>query len=448
MISFTEFKLQPFIMEALERINFKKPTLIQERVIPLVQQGKSIIAQSFTGTGKTHAFLLPLINNIDPDQEHVQIVIATPSRELATQIFDFTTKITTVSPQKIKVVNLIGGTDKARQIKRLQHQQPQIVIGTPGRILDLIKSQALFVHQAQTFVLDEADMTMDLGFLPEIDQIASHFCSKIQILVFSATIPQRLQPFLRKYLENPVIEKIDAPQVINPNVDNWLISTKGQDPNKLIYQLLKKQDPYLALIFANTKEKVNQVSQYLKENGLKIATIHGDIAPRERKRVMKQINRLEYQYVVATDLAARGIDLEGVSHIYNVEIPTELDFFIHRVGRTGRNNLSGIAITFFTPGDEEKISRLESLGIVFQPKNIKHGEIVASFDRNRRKQRIKSSAPLDKELIGLIKKKKKKIKPAYKKKIKLSINESNKQKRKIAKRLEARAKRTARKQVF
>jgi ATP-dependent RNA helicase CshB len=206
--------------------------------------------------------------------------------------------------------------------------------------------------------------------------------------------------------------------------------------------LLTTGHPYLAIVFANTKTRVDEITEYLREQGLRVAKIHGDITPRERKRVMRQVQNLEYQYVVATDLAARGIDIEGVSHVINAEVPEDLDFFIHRVGRTGRNQLSGTAITLYEPSDEQAITEIEALGVTFKPKEIKQGEIVDTYDRNRRKKREKSRDELDPTLIGLVKKKKKKIKPGYKKKIQWEIDKSNKAKRKIERRQQTR---TARK---
>ncbi|MEG2644387.1 MAG: C-terminal helicase domain-containing protein, partial [Enterococcus sp.] len=193
-----------------------------------------------------------------------------------------------------------------------------------------------------------------------------------------------------------------------------------------------------AIVFANTKQNVDEISDYLKAKGMKVAKIHGGITPRERKRVMRQVQNLEYQYVVATDLAARGIDIEGVSHVINAEIPQDLDFFIHRVGRTGRNGMSGTAITLYSPSDENSVSMIENLGVTFQPKEIKNGEILDTYDRNRRKKREKTKDELDPTLIGLVKKSKKKIKPGYKKKIDRAISESNKQKRRQSRRQEER----------
>ncbi|MGC6768630.1 DEAD/DEAH box helicase [Enterococcus sp. LJL51] len=432
-------------MKALEDKGFKAPTEVQEKLIPVIKKGKNVIGQSQTGSGKTHTFLLPLMDKVDAARDEVQIVITAPSRELAGQIYGEASQIAQFSSPEIRVTNFVGGTDKQRQLNKLGNQQPHIVIGTPGRILDMINEQALKVHTAFAFVVDEADMTLDMGFLEEVDHIAGRLPDKLQMLVFSATIPEKLKPFLKKYMENPVVEHIKPKTVISDTIDNWLISTKGKDKNRLIYQLLTVGHPYLAIVFANTKQRVDEIADYLKKQGLKTAKIHGDITPRERKRVMRQVQNLEFQYVVATDLAARGIDIEGVSHVINAEVPSELDFFIHRVGRTGRNGLDGTAITLYDPSDDLLIAQVEKLGIKFYPKEIKDGEIVDTYDRNRRTKRVKSKDELDPTLIGLVKKKKKKIKPGYKKKIDRAISASNKQKRKVDRRQQTRTARKAKK---
>lgn len=439
MATFKNFQFQPFIMEAIQDKGFTEPTPVQEKLIPLIKKGKNIVGQSQTGSGKTHTFLLPLMDKLDGSQDEVQIVITAPSRELATQIYQAAIQIAKFSPTEIRVTNFVGGTDKQRQLDKLKGHQPHVVIGTPGRILDMMNEQALKVHTAKYFVVDEADMTLDMGFLNEVDQIAGRLPKQVQMLVFSATIPEKLRPFLLKYMENPIIEEIKAQAVISDTIDNWLISTKGKDRNQLIYKLLTLGHPYLAIVFANTKQHVDEITDYLKSQGLKVAKIHGDITPRERKRVMRQVQNLDYQYVVATDLAARGIDIEGVSHVINAEVPHELDFFIHRVGRTGRNGLPGTAITLYNPSDEDAINQIEKLGITFQPKEIKNNEIVDTYDRNRRQKREKNKDELDPTLIGLVKKKKKKIKPGYKRKIDRAISESNKQKRRQNRRQEERS---------
>ncbi|WEG72715.1 DEAD/DEAH box helicase [Vagococcus intermedius] len=439
LATFKQFNLKPFLEAALEDKGFKTPTEVQEKLIPVINKGKSVVGQSQTGSGKTHTFLLPLMNKIDPTKDEVQVLITAPSRELANQIFKAAEQLASFSNDAVRVSAFVGGTDKKRQIAKLQNQQPHVAIGTPGRILDLMNEKALGTHTATAFVVDEADMTLDLGFLEDVDKIASSLPSRLQMLVFSATIPENLKPFLKKYMENPVIEHIKPKSIISDSIDNWLISTKGKNNNQVIHQLLTTGQPYLAIVFANTKQRVDEIANYLKAQGLKVAKIHGDILPRERKRVMKQVQNLEFQYVVATDLAARGIDIEGVSHVINAEVPNELDFFIHRVGRTGRNGMKGTAITLYEPNDENAINEIEKLGITFVPKEIKGKEIIDGYDRNRRTKRDKSRKDLDIEMIGLVKKKKKKIKPAYKKKIGWVIADKERQTRKIERRAQARA---------
>ncbi|GEK90633.1 DEAD/DEAH box helicase [Alkalibacterium kapii] len=431
---FDRFNLNDYLIEAISDIGFKEPTEIQEKVIPVVKKGRDIIGQSQTGSGKTHAFLLPLFNQIDPDKEEVQIVITAPSRELAEQLANAASQLASYSEKPINVQSYIGGTDKNKQIQKLQHAQPHVVIGTPGRLVDVIESNDLLIYTADYMVVDEADMTLDMGFLEDVDKIAARLQENGQMLVFSATVPQKLQPFLKKYMNNPIIIEVENKQVIADTVSNWLISTKGKNKINLIHRLLTIGQPYLALVFANTKEYVDEIAEELKKKGLKVAVIHGGISSRERRRVMRQIQNLEYQYIVATDLAARGIDIEGVSHVINAEVPQDLDYFVHRVGRTGRNQLSGIAITLYGPDDEQDIVTIEKRGITFSPKEIKNGEIVDSYDRNRRNQRKGKNVQktdFDPEIHGLRKKLKKNVKPGYKRK----IERKKQDKRRRAKRL-------------
>lgn len=434
MANFREFNFKEYIYQALDEINFKEPTEVQARLIPTILKGKSVVGQSQTGSGKTHTFLLPIFQNLNAQKDEVQAVITTPSRELAYQIYEAAKQLAKFSPENIWIQNYVGGTDKQRQIEKLKSHQPQLVIGTPGRILDLVRENALDIHNAHYLVVDEADMTLDLGFLKETDAIASTLPKDLQMLVFSATIPEKLRPFLRKYMYNPVIEVVANKHVISPTIDNWLISTKGRDRNKLIYDLLTMGEPYLALVFANTKERADELTNYLRSQGLKVAKVHGGIQPRQRKRIMREIQNLDYQFVVATDLAARGIDIEGVSHVINDDIPEDLEFFVHRVGRTGRNGMKGTAITLYEPSEEKLVDELESMGVHFVPKAVKNGEIVDSYDRNRREKRQTRKESMDPKLRGFVKKEKKKRKPGYKKKIKRAIKRDEQQKRRIARR--------------
>ncbi|OFP95125.1 DEAD/DEAH box helicase [Streptococcus sp. HMSC067A03] len=447
-MKFTEFKFKDYIQEALIDLNFVEATEVQEKLIPIVLAGRDLVGESKTGSGKTHTFLLPIFQKMNEDADNVQAVITAPSRELATQIYQAARQIATFSDKEIRVAHYVGGTDKNRQIGKLAFSQPHIVIGTPGRIYDLVKSGDLAIHKANTFVVDEADMTLDMGFLETVDKIASSLPKELQFLVFSATIPQKLQPFLKKYLSNPVIEQIKTKTVISDTIENWLISTKGQDKNAQIYQITQLLQPYLAMIFVNTKTRADELHSYLTAQGLKVAKIHGDVPPRERKRIMNQVKNLEFEYIVATDLAARGIDIEGVSHVINDAIPQDLSFFIHRVGRTGRNRLPGTAITLYQPSDDSYIRELEKLGIQFIPKMIKADEFQDTYDRDRRSNREKRQEKLDTEMIGLVKKKKKKIKPGYKKKIQWAVNEKRRKTRRAENRARGRAERKAKRQSF
>ena len=447
-MKFTEFKFKDYIQEALKDLNFVEATEVQEKLIPVVLAGRDLVGESKTGSGKTHTFLLPIFQKLNEDADSVQVVITAPSRELARQIYQAARQIAAFSDKEIRVANYVGGTDKNRQIGKLSSSQPHIVIGTPGRIYDLVESGDLAIHKANTFVVDEADMTLDMGFLETVDKIASSLPKDLQFLVFSATIPQKLQPFLKKYLSTPVIEQIKTKTVISDTIENWLISTKGRDKNAQIYKITQLLQPYLAMIFVNTKTRADELHSYLTAQGLKVAKIHGDIAPRERKRIMNQVKNLDFEYIVATDLAARGIDIEGVSHVINDAIPQDLSFFVHRVGRTGRNGLPGTAITLYQPSDDSDIRELEKLGIHFIPKMIKNGEFQDTYDRDRRANREKTQEKLDTEMIGLVKKKKKKIKPGYKKKIQWAVNEKRRKTKRAENRARGRAERKAKRQSF
>lgn len=416
---FKEIPLKQFIQNALLDIHFETLTPVQEEVIPQALDGQSLIVQSQTGSGKTHSFLVPILNQIDADANEVQAVVTAPSRELAEQLYNVAIQIAEFSEKPIKVVRYIGGTDKQRQLEKLQNnEQPQLVIGTPGRIFDLMSENALWVQSTKTFVVDEADMTMDLGFLSIVDEIASRMPEELQIMVFSATIPQTLEVFLNKYMTAPKVIEIDNQGVIADMIENYLIYTRGRDRAEIAYSLLTMGEPYLALIFCNTKQYADEVSHFLKNKGLKVATIHGGLTPRERKRVMRQIRDLEFQYVVATDLAARGIDIPGTSMVINMEIPTELEFFIHRVGRTGRNNIKGVAYTLIEPDNERDIHTLEKKGIEFEHVDIVKGEIREVKARNARAKREDKKKNEDTVIKGMIQRnKKRKVKPGYKKKL-------------------------------
>ncbi len=429
--NFKEFGLQSYLLEAIEELNFKEPTEIQTQVINQIQSKQDIIGQSKTGSGKTHAFLLPLLNRLKEGTEGVQLVITAPSRELAEQLYQAALQLTENAPWDIDITRYVGGRDKNKQIESLEKTQPDVAIGTPGRLVDLVRSNHLLTYTAYAMVIDEADMTLDLGFIEEVDQIAGTLSDDSQFLVFSATIPQKLQPFLQKYMNSPVTIEVKNKSVISDLVENILISTKGKDRTDLIYDLLTIGHPYLVLIFANTQERVDELAKELEERGLNVGVLHGGLESRERRRVMREIRQLDYQFVVATDLAARGIDIEGVSHVINAEVPQDLSYFVHRVGRTGRNNLPGIAITLYSPGEEEEIQIIEKMGIEFEEKVLRNNRLVDTRERRTERKRKTRGLEYDGEIEGMAQKAKKNIKPGYKRRLRQKRKDKNHQNNKF-----------------
>lgn len=430
---FRTYNLKKFLINAVEELGFTEPTEIQEKMIPIVLRGESAIGQSQTGTGKTLAYTLPILQKIDPSKKEVQAVITAPTRELATQIYHQIIKITEHAEQEEAIVTrcFIGGTDKARSIEKLK-VQPHIVVGTPSRINDLVQEQALFVHTAKMLVVDEADLMLDMGFIVDVDKVAGKMPESLEMFVFSATIPEKLKPFLKKYMENPKYVHIEPKQVSASNLTHTLLPTRHRNKVVLTFEALNLYNPYLAIVFTNTKKKADEVADALLVKGLKVGRIHGDLSPRDRKKMMKQIQNLEFQYIVATDLAARGIDIEGVSHIINYELPTDLDFYIHRVGRTARAGSSGTALTIYEPSDEDALNRLEKMGIEFKHLDIQKGDWIDLGDRNKRKKREKQVDKIDEKARSLVQKPKK-VKPGYKKKMQTEVDKIKKRERRIQK---------------
>lgn len=427
MSKYTDYNFQPFLQNAIEKLGFQEPTPIQKEMIPLVLKGKSAIGQAHTGTGKTHSFLIPIVEKIDASKHEVQAIITSPTRELATQIYNELNKL--VEGTEIQTKLFIGGTDKARSIEKLK-TQPHIVVGTPGRIRDLTVEQALLVHTSNILVVDEADLAFDLGFINEIDQFASRMPEQLEMFVFSATIPEKLQPFLKKYMDSPIHIKIGDKRPVAEGIDFIVTPVRSKSRKKRLLDVLEGINPYLAIIFANTKQNADEVANYLQGNGVKVGVIHGDISPRDRKRVMKQIHDLEFQYIVATDLAARGIDIPGVSHVINYEIPDDLEFFVHRVGRTARAGLTGIAITLYEPSDEDALVRIEKMGIPLVHKDVINGEWSDLKERHARKNRTKNENEIDAKAKSMVRKPKK-VKPGYKRNMKWEMDKIKKRERRI-----------------
>ncbi|MDA3802026.1 DEAD/DEAH box helicase [Lactobacillus delbrueckii] len=442
---FTDTRLRSEIRQGLAKIGFTKPTPVQEKVIPAMLKGESVIVQAATGSGKTHAYLIPILNAIDEDARYVQAIVTAPSRELADQLYRVARQLRDNSGLNIAIAHLAGGSDRDRQIARFEQNKPQLVIATPGRLLDFADKKILLLDQVKNFVIDEADMTLDLGFLADVDKIAARLPKDVVMSAFSATIPVKLTNFLRKYMAKPEEIVIDNPAVIAPTIKNDLLDIGSKDRKKIVYKLLTMGQPYLALVFANTKQMVDELADYLTKQGLKVAKIHGSITERERKRILREVRAGQYQYVVASDLAARGIDLPGVSLVINYEIPKDLEFIIHRIGRTGRNGLPGHAVTLVREEEMNRVGALEYMGVHFDFVEIKDGALAPRTHYRRRDNRTAANRQLDPHMKGVVKKIKSKRKPGYKKKIKQAIQEDNRKKRKIEARHEMRHQKRLRK---
>lgn len=442
---FTDTRLRREIRQGLAKIGFSKPTPVQEKVIPAMLKGESVIVQAATGSGKTHAYLIPILNAIDEDARYVQAIVTAPSRELADQLYRVARQLRDNSGLNIAIAHLAGGSDRDRQIARFEQNKPQLVIATPGRLLDFADKKILLLDQVKNFVIDEADMTLDLGFLADVDKIAARLPKDVVMSAFSATIPVKLTNFLRKYMVKPEEIVIDNPAVIAPTIKNDLLDIGSKDRKKIVYKLLTMGQPYLALVFANTKQMVDELADYLTKQGLKVAKIHGGITERERKRTLREVRAGQYQYVVASDLAARGIDLPGVSLVINYEIPKDLEFIIHRIGRTGRNGLPGHAVTLVREEEMNRVGALEHMGVHFDFVEIKDGALAPRTHYRRRDNRTAANRQLDPHMKGVVKKVKSKRKPGYKKKIKQAIQEDNRKKRKIEARHEMRHQKRLRK---
>ncbi|MCG7332806.1 DEAD/DEAH box helicase [Salinicoccus roseus] len=416
--AFKRFRFSEQMLNAIESINFSHPTLVQERVIPKILKKENVVAQSETGSGKSHAFLLPIIHEINTEDAHTQAVITAPTRELAKQLYQMTLELLKSFPD-IRAAAFVGGTDIERDVQKAS-KSPHIVIGTPTRIKDLRDKGGLNLHSVERLVIDEADLMIDLGFLEQIDSISSTVSDSAQFLVFSATIPEALRIFLRKYIGETEIIIIDQPRN-KASIHYSLVPVKGDDKAAKVLALTQDITPYIGLIFANSKERADELFEYLNSNGVNVGLFHGGLKPRERTKEIKKIRELEYVWVVASDLASRGLDIDGASHVINYDIPKDIEFFTHRVGRVGRGAYTGTAVTLYTPDEEYLVNALESKGYKFIHEDLKKGELVEIKSRTERAKRKRKDSHLENQLSHKVKKPKK-VKPGYRKKMKHELN--------------------------
>ena len=427
MKKFEDFNLKDTTMAFIEKNHFTQPTPIQEQVIPSALRGKDIIGLSSTGSGKTHAYLIPIMEKVDPNSDEAQVVITAPTRELATQIFEMAKVMTEIVPE-IRVRLYVGGRERSKDIEQLEKSQPHIVIGTPGRIKDLfLNGGALRIDKASMLVVDEADMTLEYGFLDEIDAFAGRLDEHLQMLAFSATMPDQLKPFINKYMHHPITYQIGEKVRFNPDIKHVLVPCYHHSYAETILSILPGFQPYVCLIFANTRQEASEIAEELRKNKVSVSEIHGDLTSRKRKQAMKSISNAEHTYVVATDLAARGIDIGEVTHVISCGFPEDLEYYIHRAGRTGRAGSTGICYALYQESDDQAIRSLQKRGIKFD--HARHRSTGWQTLHPYGQRRLKTDDELEKKIAMIMTKKNTKVKPGYKKKRAAAIDRVHRQKK-------------------
>ena len=346
------------ILSAVEKAGFKEPSPIQELTIPLALEGKDVIGQAQTGTGKTAAFGLPTLDKIRVDEPTIQALVIAPTRELAVQsqeeLFRFG------RDKGVKVRSVYGGSSIEKQIKALK-SGAHVVVGTPGRLLDLIKRKALKLNHIETLILDEADEMLNMGFLDDIEAIISRVPENRQTLLFSATMPDPIKRIGMQFMNQPEHVKVAAKELTTDLVDQYYIRVKEQEKFDTMTRLIDVEQPDLAIVFGRTKRRVDELTRGLKLRGYRAEGIHGDLDQGKRLRVLRDFKNDNLDILVATDVAARGLDISGVTHVYNYDIPQDPESYVHRIGRTGRAGKHGQSITFVAPNEMGYLSIIENL---------------------------------------------------------------------------------------
>lgn len=357
MTTFNTLGVISDLTDALARTGITAPTDIQTRALPPAFKGRDILAHSRTGTGKTLAFLLPLLQRVRADEAKEQALILAPTRELARQIADVARPLATVVG--IDLVTLTGGATLENQLQKLK-RRPQLIIGTPGRILDHHERGALILSSVRHIVLDEADQMLAMGFLHDMQTILDACGKPRQLLLFSATLPAPVRRLAKSAMRNPVSINADGGTVVLDAIEQRIYLIDEDRKTALLRHQLEEFNPYLAIIFCNTKERATALTYELARAGLPVEELQGDMSQSARNRILREFAKGRFPYLVASDIAARGIDINGVSHVFNYDVPSDTDYYIHRIGRTGRAGRDGLAVTYVTPRDIGKLRRIEA----------------------------------------------------------------------------------------
>jgi ATP-dependent RNA helicase DeaD len=354
--AFSDFNISHHVLKDLEHHGFEKPMPIQGQAIPVLMDGRDLIAEAKTGTGKTLAFAIPIVEKIDLNARSVQALILAPTRELAEQVSGEIQKVG--YNKRVRVAACYGGkaiNPQAEQLRRGAH----VVVGTPGRILDLIQRRLLRLDGVKTLVLDEADRMLDMGFIHDIKKIIIHVPADRQTMLFSATIPEKIRELAQSVMRNPEVISIKSEQMTVDEIEQCYYEISQNEKLDSFVRVLKKESPESAIVFCNTKRWAQTLANLMQKRGFHAEALHGDLSQNQRDRVLDGFKKRKFRFLVATDVAARGLDIDDVSHVLNYDLPREQENYIHRIGRTGRAGKTGKAITFITPEETRDLWGVE-----------------------------------------------------------------------------------------
>ncbi|NGY77117.1 DEAD/DEAH box helicase [Bacillus megaterium] len=358
MKKFSDFNLSKDIEKAVHNLGFEEATPIQAEAIPIAMAGKDLIGQAQTGTGKTTAFGIPLIERVELGEEGIQGIVLAPTRELAIQVAEELNRIGQV--KGVKTLPIYGGQDINRQIKALKNR-PHIISATPGRLKDHMKRRTIRLNHIRTAVLDEADEMLNMGFIEDIQSILGGISSPHQTLLFSATMSKQVQSLAQKFMNDPELVKVKAKELTVKNIEQQYMEIPENRKFDVLCNLVDLQSPDLAIVFGRTKKRVDELAEGLKKRGYAAEGIHGDLTQSKRADVIRQFKNHTIEIMVATDVAARGLDITGVSHVYNFDIPQDPESYVHRIGRTGRAGTKGLAVTFITTRERNHLKVIEDV---------------------------------------------------------------------------------------
>lgn len=358
MSNFNEIGLSNQLIRAIAEMGFEETTPIQEKTIPLGLAGRDLIGQAQTGTGKTAAFGIPMIEKLSAEREHIKGLVITPTRELAIQVAEELNRIGQF--KGVRALPIYGGQDIDRQIRGLRNR-PQIVVGTPGRLMDHMRRKTIRLQQIEVVVLDEADEMLSMGFVEDIENILTEVPQERQTLLFSATMPKSIQDLAQRFLKNPEFIGTQAKEMTVPQIEQYYVEVQEKQKFEVLCRMLDIHSPDLAIVFGRTKRRVDELFEALSKRGYSAEGIHGDLTQSRRDIVMRHFKEGLTDILVATDVAARGLDISGVTHVYNFDIPQDPESYVHRIGRTGRAGKAGLAITMVTPREIGHLRLIEQV---------------------------------------------------------------------------------------